>query len=51
MRIGGSRAQRDRVNLTSLAACIKADRPEAADALIERRAHLPRLLDMLFDCQ
>lgn len=51
VRIGGSRAQRDLVNLTLIAACIKADRPEAAGALIERRAHLPRLLDLPFGYQ
>lgn len=44
VRIGGSRAQRDLVDLTLLAAYLKADRPEAASLLIERRAHLPRLL-------
>ncbi|HEY2976352.1 MAG TPA: tetratricopeptide repeat protein [Burkholderiaceae bacterium] len=47
VRIGGSRAQRDLVDLTLVAAYIKADRPEEASALIERRAHLPRLLDPL----
>ena len=36
----------DLVNLTLIAAYIKADRPEVASALIERRAHLPRLLDV-----
>ena len=45
VRIGGSRAQRDLVDLTLLAAYLKADRPEAAGRLIERRAHLPRLLE------
>jgi tetratricopeptide (TPR) repeat protein len=45
VRIGGSRAQRDLLELTLLAANLKADRPEAAGQLIEQRAHLPRLLD------
>jgi tetratricopeptide (TPR) repeat protein len=44
-RIGGSRAQRDLVDLTLVAAYIRADRPDEASALIERRAHLPRLLN------
>jgi hypothetical protein len=44
VRIGGSRAQRDLVDLTLVAACIKADRAEEAGALIRERAHLPRLL-------
>ena len=46
VRIGGSRAQRDLIDLTLVAACIKADRPEQAGALIGRRAHLPRLIDL-----
>jgi hypothetical protein len=37
VRIGGSRAQRDLVELTLLAAYLKAGRPEAARALIARR--------------
>lgn len=44
VRIGGSRAQRDLVDLTLLAACLQAGRSEAAARLVERRAHLPRLL-------
>jgi tetratricopeptide (TPR) repeat protein len=44
VRIGGSRAQRDLVDLTLLAACLKAGRQEAAVGLVERRAHLPELL-------
>jgi hypothetical protein len=38
VRIGGSRAQRDLVEHTLIAAYLKADRPEAARALIARRA-------------
>lgn len=45
VRIGGSRAQRDLVEHTLLAAYLKANRPEAARALIarrmERRARVP----------
>ena len=41
VRIGGSRAQRDLVDLTLAAAYIKADRPDKASALIARRAHQP----------
>jgi hypothetical protein len=37
VRIGGSRAQRDLVDYTLLAAYLKAQRPEAAHALIARR--------------
>lgn len=44
VRIGGSRAQRDLVSLTLLAAYAKGNRPLAASRLIERRAHLPPLL-------
>lgn len=44
VRIGGSRAQRDLVNLTLIAACIQAGRLDTARALVEQRAHLPRLL-------
>lgn len=44
VRIGGSRAQRDLVDLTLAAAYIKADRPDKASALIDRRAHQPRPL-------
>jgi hypothetical protein len=49
VRIGGSRAQRDLVDLTLLATYLKAHRPEAASRLIERRAHLPRLLNVVPD--
>ena len=45
VRIGGNRAQRDLVDLTLLAAYLKAGRADAASGLIERRGHLPRLLD------
>ena len=38
MRIGGSRAQRDLVELTLIAACIKAEQPEDAGLLIKRRS-------------
>lgn len=44
VRIGGSRAQRDVVDLTLLAAYVKAGRADAAHRLVERRAHLPGLL-------
>lgn len=44
VRIGGSRAQRDLVDLTLLAAYLRAGRSDAAARLVERRAHLPRLL-------
>jgi tetratricopeptide (TPR) repeat protein len=37
VRIGGSRAQRDLVEHTLLAACLKAGRPEQARALLARR--------------
>ena len=37
VRIGGSRAQRDLVELTLLSAYLKAGRPEAARALVARR--------------
>ena len=42
VRIGGSRAQRDLVNLTLVAAYIKADRPDQASALLALRAGRPR---------
>lgn len=45
VRIGGSRAQRDLVDLTLLAAYLKDGRADGASRLAERRAHLPRLLD------
>lgn len=45
VRIGGSRAQRDLVDLTLLAAYLKADRSSAAAHLVERRMHLPQLLN------
>jgi hypothetical protein len=38
VRIGGSRAQRDLVEFTLIAAYLKAGRPGNARALIERRA-------------
>jgi tetratricopeptide (TPR) repeat protein len=38
VRIGGSRAQRDLVELTLVAAYIRADRPDEARALVTRRA-------------
>ena len=38
VRIGGSRAQRDLVEFTLVAACLKADRPEEARALIAAQA-------------
>ena len=44
VRIGGSRAQRDLVGLTLVAAYLKVGRTEDARALMERRAHLPALL-------
>jgi hypothetical protein len=37
VRIGGSRAQRDLLENTFLAACLKADRPEDAQALVAGR--------------
>lgn len=43
VRIGGSRAQRDLIDLTLVSACIEADRPEQASAWIGRGAHLPGL--------
>ena len=39
VRIGGSRAQRDLVNLTLVAAYIRADRPEDAQRLLASRTH------------
>ena len=36
VRIGGSRAQRDLINNTLLAAYIKDGRPEAAHAMVEQ---------------
>ena len=38
VRIGGSRAQRDLVEMTLVAAYIRADRPDQARALVARRA-------------
>jgi tetratricopeptide (TPR) repeat protein len=40
VRIGGSRAQRDLVELTLLASLLNADRPEQAQALVQRRGGL-----------
>lgn len=46
VRIGGSRAQRDLVDLTLLAACLKDGRDKAAARLIEQRAHIQRLCEL-----